>query len=103
MATYVDSLFRFPGHPRFPWAQSCHLFADSEAELHALAQELGMKVEWSQIGRRGILHYDLNPERRARAIELGALPLSRRESVAKWRSLRDGEKENQPAIVGSEG
>jgi len=91
MAVYVDSLFRFPGHPRFPWAQSCHLFADSAEELHAFARELGMKVEWSQLGRRGVLHYDLNPERRALALALGAIALDRRSSVAKWRALREAE------------
>ena len=89
MGVYVDSLLRYPGHPRFPWAQSCHLFADSEDELHDFARALGMKLEWSQVGRRGLPHYDLNPERRALAIALGALALDRRASVAKWRALRE--------------
>ena len=89
MAVYVDSLLRFPGNRIHPGRATCHLFADSANELHALAGALGMRREWAQTGRRGILHYDLNAERRERALELGARALSRKASVAKWRELRE--------------
>ena len=88
MGVYVDSLLRYPGNRRHPGNPTCHLFADSEPELHAFAARIGMRREWAQVGRRGVPHYDLNGERRTVAIALGALPLSRRESVAKWRILR---------------
>jgi hypothetical protein len=91
MAVYVDSLLRFPGNRIHPGRATCHLFADSEEELHGLAGALGMRREWAQIGRRGILHYDLNAERRERALALGARALSRKASVAKWRELREAE------------
>ena len=89
MGVYVDSLLRYPGNRIHPGRATCHLFADSLAELHDFAERLGMRREWSQIGRRGIVHYDLDAERRAAALALGAVALSRRDSVAKWRRLRE--------------
>jgi hypothetical protein len=87
---YVDSLLRWASNRRFPFRATCHLFADSTAELHAFALRLGMERAWFQIGNKGIPHYDLNAERRELAIRLGAVELTRRESVAKWRDLRAG-------------
>lgn len=58
----------------------CHLYADSEEELHAFAARIGMKRAWFQRSRRGTPHYDLVPRRRARAVELGAQELTRREA-----------------------
>lgn len=85
---YVDTLLRYSSNRRFPWRESCHLFADSPDELHVFAAEIGMRREWFQIGNKGVPHYDLNAERRELAVRLGAVELSRRDSVAKWREIR---------------
>lgn len=60
----------------------CHLLADSLAELHAFAEQLGLKKDWY---RRG--HYDLVPPRRARALELGAIEVDRATAVRLWKQL----------------
>ena len=87
-AVYVDPLLRWGSNRRFPFRQSCHLFADRVEDLHALAVRIGMQRDWFQVGNKGVPHYDLNAERRELALELGAIALSRQASVAKWREIR---------------
>lgn len=60
------------------WA-SCHLVADTEAELYAAAGRLGLDPKWahrSALG--GVLHFDLVRRLRQRAIALGAVRLDRK-------------------------
>jgi lysophospholipase L1-like esterase len=85
---YVDPLLRWASNARFPYRQSCHLFADHEDDLHLVAARVGMQRDWFQIGNKGVPHYDLNAERRDLAIRLGVIPLTRRESVLRWRGMR---------------
>jgi len=69
--------------PRVFRAGSCHLTTNGDAdELHAFARRLGLKRAWFQDGRTP--HYDLTASRRARALELGAVPISAR-AQARWR------------------
>jgi Protein of unknown function (DUF4031) len=82
MSVYVDGIVHHP-NCGLPFEHWCHMRADSEEELHLMAAEIGLKREWFQ-DRPGAPHYDLNPEARVRAIELGAIPLSRREWVTKF-------------------
>jgi hypothetical protein len=60
----------------------CHMLADTEAELHAMADRLGMRREWYQPGRRP--HYDLSKTRRAEAMRLGAIEVTSRELVRRF-------------------
>lgn len=58
----------------------CHMFADTEKELDAMAFEIGMKPEWKQMPKRdrgysSIVHYDISKSKRALAVKLGAIPL----------------------------
>lgn len=94
MACYVDPLFVMES--RDPQAfrvgarnghRWCHLFADTPAELHALAVQVGMRREWFQGDRDGG-HYDLTPGRRAAAVALGAREVTAREAVAIWQAGR---------------
>jgi hypothetical protein len=68
----------------------CHMFADENEELHALAKRIGLKREWFQEDRDGG-HYDLTPSRRAAAVRLGAIEVSRHDAACIWwahRALR---------------
>lgn len=88
MSVYVDHLMTCIPKGRFRWTSSCHLFADSVVELHLFAARIGMKREWFQISNgRKLSHYDLNETRRALAIQLGAIELDRRQTVAKWNEI----------------
>lgn len=98
MSVYVDALFEwFAGgyHGRHADAAQaervgarnehrwCHMIADTEGELHAMASRIGCRREWFQGD-----HYDLTPKRRAAAVAAGAVEVGRRELVAIRRRLR---------------
>ena len=63
--------------------QWCHMVSDVSAEeLHAFAARLGLQRRWSQERPRASAHhYDLQPARRAFALELGAHAVTSRELV----------------------
>ena len=69
---YVDKLRCCVPTKRWRYGSSCHLFADTEAELHVFARELGLKREWFQY-HNWLSHYDLTAGMRALAVERGAL------------------------------
>jgi len=50
------------------------MIADTEAELHAMAERVGLRREWYQGD-----HYDLHPATRTRALAAGAKEMSTRE------------------------
>jgi hypothetical protein len=88
MGVYVDGLTRHAAVAYKDDAQArrvggknghrwCHMMADTEAELHEMADKIGMKRAWFQGD-----HYDLTPKRRAAALLLGAVEVSSRDLVA---------------------
>lgn len=65
MAVYVDPIREHPPvHGQRFW---CHMIADTEAELHAMADRIGLPRRAYQGD-----HYDLVPEGRAFALAFGA-------------------------------
>lgn len=89
MAVYVDEA-------RNPFGRMvmCHMWADTAAELHAMAEAIGMKRRWFQAldGPQGCKasfpHYDVSLSRRSQAIDLGAVIVGRREGVDCRRAIR---------------
>lgn len=77
--TYVDRLMEHGWVLRGRRVASCHLLADTEGELHALAAAIGMQRRWAQKTRRGVPHYDLTASRRADAVAAGAKPIDGQE------------------------
>jgi hypothetical protein len=82
MAVYVDRL------SDWGWRHglSCHLIADSVAELMEFAVSIGLRPEWFQ--PRSSPHFDLTVEARRAAVLRGAIELDRRAFVAKLREIR---------------
>ncbi len=78
MATYVDEIryYFWRPHGSFLW---CHLFADTEEELHEMARRLHLSRDYFQARRYP--HYDLTPIRRAYARKLGAKETTTRSWV----------------------
>ncbi len=76
MTIYVDPPRHYPDTKlRFKWWS--HMVSDTSAEeLHAFAEKLGLKREWSQNGPH---HYDITPTKRNLALKLGAKPVTLRE------------------------
>lgn len=73
MSVYVDDM-------RTPFGRMimCHMVADSEPELHVMADRIGVARRWYQGD-----HYDIALSRRALAIEAGALEVSLLD-VGRW-------------------
>lgn len=90
MSVYVDPIAEHGGSATFRWTRSCHLYADTLEELHAMAHAIGMKREWFQ-NRAGFPHYDLVPAKRIRAVELGAIEHDRYQAVEFARRRRVAE------------
>jgi hypothetical protein len=82
MSVYVDR----PVH-RFRHMLMCHMLADTPAELHEMADRIGMARKWYQ-RNASTPHYDLSQEKRAEAIAAGAIEVDRRGLVAVIRRIR---------------
>lgn len=92
MSVYVDALVTYPPTSVQPGARAvsrrnghrwCHMIADTEKELHAMARLIGLRPAWFQGD-----HYDLTPGRRGLALDHGAVELDRRTFIDKLRQVR---------------
>lgn len=88
MAVYVDQLQEWGWRMYGRTVASCHMVADSLAELHSAASKIGLLPHHIQTSALGNVHFDLTPTRRAKAVKLGAVELDRRGFVNKCRELR---------------
>ncbi len=81
MSVYVDPLMNHG----WRLGPSCHMWADTSDELHAMATRIGMKRAWFQCkpkpNGRVFPHYDLVGSRRAKAVTFGAIEMDRRQAV----------------------
>jgi hypothetical protein len=83
MAVLVDPLREYPD-TGLPFRHWCHVVSDrSFGELHAFADELGVPRRFFQGD-----HYDLPAHLRSRALELGAVPVTTRELLARMAGPR---------------
>ena len=73
MTVYVDDMHR-RDIGRFGRMKMSHMIADSEEELHAMAQKIGVKRHWLHGD-----HYDICLAMRAKAVKLGAVEVTMRE------------------------
>lgn len=85
MTVYVDDMYRYP-LGRFRNMKMSHMIADTEAELHAMADAIGLARKHYQGD-----HYDVSMTMRALAVSIGAKEITMRELARKamlQRSLR---------------
>jgi glycine/D-amino acid oxidase-like deaminating enzyme len=99
MSVYVDPVMEHGGSKTFKWTRSCHMYADSPEELHAMALRIGMRRAWFQPDEGRLPHYDLVPARRKAAVEAGALEHTREQMVQFMRS-RNGLAAGQTSLFG---
>ena len=69
MTVYVDDM-----QAPFGRMKMCHMIADSEAELHAMADKIGLARKWYQGD-----HYDIAWSKRHLAVAAGAVEITYRE------------------------
>lgn len=81
MPVYIDDVFIPYGRMKM-----CHMIADTEEELHNMANKIGMRREWYQTGNYP--HYDVSKSKRVLAIELGAIEITTRELVTHIQNRR---------------
>jgi len=83
VAVYVDDMYA-----KFRRMKMCHMTADTEEELHAMAKKIGMKRAWHQSGENhSVSHYDVGMGLRAHAVRNGAIEITLRQ-LAKWDMAR---------------
>lgn len=82
MAVYIDK-----ANIKYKRMIMCHMIADSYEELHDMAKKIGMKSSWFQ-NNASFPHYDVCLMRKKKALEYGAIEVSRKELVIKMREFR---------------
>lgn len=86
MACYVDTVRHYPD-AGLRYTDYCHLLGDTLAELHALADQLGLPRQIFQ-DHPWRWHYDLPSHLRARAVQLGALSVEMHDVGALLKARR---------------
>lgn len=80
MPVYIDDMYtRALG--RYGRMKMSHMIADTQAELIAMAQRIGVDPPWIQDMGTYKEHFDIALARRKFAITLGAVPITLRETV----------------------
>ena len=77
MTVYVDDM-----NAPYGRMTMCHMVADSDEELHAMADKIGVARKWHQnpqTMRVRNSHYDICLAKKALAIEYGAVPITFRQ------------------------
>lgn len=78
MAVYVDNM-----KARYGRMIMCHMMADTDDELRAMADAIGVDQKWHQGD-----HFDICQSKRAKAVELGAIEITMREAALHRKYLR---------------
>lgn len=82
MGVYVDNMFELE-MGRYRGMRMSHMVADTLAELHAMADRIGVKRQWFQgPGKSRYPHYDIAMSKRALAVKFGAIEVDIREVAA---------------------
>lgn len=87
MAVYVDDM-----RAQFGPMIMCHMVADTLAELHAMADAIGVQRRWYQgppVTRYP--HYDIALSKRSLAVQHGALEIRMKEAPAICRRCLENE------------
>lgn len=76
MAVYVDDM-----RARYGRLIMCHMLADSDEELHEMADRIGVARKWHQAPPKvSGSHYDIALSKRALAVQAGAIEITMREA-----------------------
>jgi hypothetical protein len=75
VTVYVDNM-RAPYHGMV----MCHMLADTDDELHAMAERIGVSRRWHQKPGTPGSHYDICLSKRALAVAAGAVEITWRET-----------------------
>lgn len=71
MTVYVDDM-----KAGFGRMIMCHMIADTDEELHAMADRIGVARKWFQKPGTATRHYDIALSKRALAVQAGAMEIT---------------------------
>lgn len=77
MTVYVDDMNAKHGR-----MVMCHMIADTDEELHAMADQIGVARKWWQAPPQHTSHYDIALSKKALAIAAGAVAITWRQCGA---------------------
>jgi hypothetical protein len=77
MTVYVDDM-----RAKFGRMIMCHMIADTDEELHAMAAKIGVARKWHQSPPKHDSHYDVSLGCRAQAVAAGAVEITWRQCGA---------------------
>jgi hypothetical protein len=77
MPVYVDNM-----RASFGRMVMCHMLADTDSELHAMADNIGVARRWHQAPPKHDSHYDIALSKRAIAVAAGAIEITLRQAAA---------------------
>jgi hypothetical protein len=77
MTVYVDDM-----NASFGRMKMVHMIADSDDELHAMADTIGVSRRWHQAPPKHDSHYDIAQTKKALAIKAGAMAITYRQCGA---------------------
>lgn len=77
MTVYVDDM-----RAKFGRLVMCHMIADTDDELHAMADRIGVAWKWHQAPpRASSSHYDIALSKRALAVAAGAVEITWKQAA----------------------
>ena len=91
MAVYVDDM-----RAQFGRMIMCHMLADTDEELHTMADKIGVRRKWHQKAGTPHSHYDICMSKREIAVKFGAIEIDRYKVAEIIRTKREAMKEPQP-------
>ncbi|MBU9200147.1 DUF4031 domain-containing protein [Burkholderia multivorans] len=77
MSVYVDDMEAPYGRMKM-----CHLIADSDQELFAMADRIGVARKWHQKPGTAQSHFDIALSKKALALAAGAIPITWKQAGA---------------------
>lgn len=84
MTVYVDDMKAAYGR-----MVMCHMIADTDAELHEMADRIGVARKWHQAPPHHHSHYDIAQSKRSLAIAAGAVEITRKECASMVRHRQE--------------
>lgn len=84
MTVYVDDM-----RAKFGRMIMCHMLADTDEELHAMAARIGVQRRWHQKPGTHLSHYDICLSKRALAVRFGAVEIDRQGVANILRARRE--------------
>jgi hypothetical protein len=77
MTVYVDDM-----KAKYGRMVMCHMLADTDDELHRMADRIGVARRWHQAPPKHDSHYDIALSKRAAAVEAGAVEITWKQTSA---------------------